>query len=225
MKYNKFLFKESIFLIILYLFSIAGSFAIHIVWFKESPLENLLFAATQTAAWIITSYIYFIDMNGNMISRLIINGGTRSGIWLSKALTTVLAAVFMIIIQSAVLLADRGSLNQSSDAIIKVLAVTVLLMTFVGSFTAFLSVVIKNMSVVVILIFAYICPWTYAVAANFCERSSIGLVRKNPFYMLLKMSNSGMIERTAVISCAVTAAVLWIASLAIVRRLELRNDN
>lgn len=225
MRYNKFLLKETLFLVLLYILGIAATFTVHALWFKEEPISDMLISTTQTAAWLITAYIFFIDMNNKMISRLIINGGTRSGIWISKAITVVLTAVVMTAIQTAAIIIDRGGLSGCSDQIIKVSVMTLLLTTFIGALTALLSVLIKNMSVVVILIFAYICPWTYIMAANYCEKSKHLFIKSNPFYSLLKMSNTGMLNKMGIILCCVTGLALWVVSFVIIQRKELKEDN
>ena len=225
MRYNKFLFKETLFLIILYVFGIAATFIMHALWFKDEPISDMLISTTQTAAWLITSYIFFIDMNNKLISRLIINGGTRSKIWVSKAITVVLTAVVMTAIQTAVIIIDRGGLSGCSDQIIKVSVMTLLMTTFIGALTALLSVLIKNMGVVVILIFAYICPWTYIMAANYCERSKHLFIKSNPFYYLLKMSNTGTLTKMGIILCCITGLALWFVSFIIIQRKEQKEDN
>ena len=225
MRYNKFLFKETLFLILLYIVGIAATFIMHSLWFKEEPLSNMLISTTQTSAWLITSYIFFIDMNNQMISRLIINGGTRSKIWISKAITVILTAVVMTSIQAAVIIIDRGGLSGCSDQIIQVSVMTLLLTTFIGALTALLCVLIKNMGVVVMLVFAYICPWTYIIAANYCEKSKHLFIKSNPFYSLLKMSNTGILNKMSIILCCITGLVLWAVSLVIIQRKELKEDN
>lgn len=225
MKYNKFLFKETLFVIILYIVGVFGSYMIHTLWLKNTPIESLLYSTTQIAVWLITSYIFFVDMNNNMISRLIINGGSRAGIWISKAVTIILAALMMIIIQVVAIIAANGGLNDCSEALINVSVITLILTTFIGALTALLCVIIRNMSVVVILIFAYISPWTYAMIANFCETSNFTIIKKNPFYLLLKMTNTGVLDKTGIIFCCATAAVFWLISFVIIQRMEFKEDN
>lgn len=225
MKYNKFLFKETLFVIILYIVGVFGSYMLHTLWLKNTPIESMLYSTTQTAVWLITSYIFFVDMNNNMISRLIINGGSRAGIWISKAITVILAALMMIIIQIVAIIAANGGLNGCSETLINVSVITLILTTFIGALTALLCVIIRNMSVVVILIFAYISPWTYVMIANFCEKSNFTIIKKNPFYLLLKMTNTGMLDKIGIILCCATAVVFWLISFVIIQRMELKEDN
>ena len=225
MKYTKFLFKETLFVIILYIVGVFGSYMLHTLWLKNTPIESLLYSTTQTAVWLITSYIFFVDMNNNMISRLIINGGTRAGIWISKGITVILAAIMMILVQTVAIIAANGGLNDCSEALINVSVITLILTMFIGALTALLCVIIRNMSVVVILIFAYISPWTYVMIANFCEKSNLMIIKKNPFYLLLKMTNTGIFDKTGILLCCATAVVCWIISFVIIRRMELREDN
>lgn len=225
MRYNKFLLKETLFLILLYVLGVAASFILHMFVFKEAALSDLLISTTQTSAWLITSYIFFIDMNNRMISRLIINGGTRFGIWISKGITVIITAFMMIIIQSVAIIIDNGSLSGCAEDILKVSVLTALLTTFIGALTALLCVLIKNMSVVVILVFAYVCPWTYMMAANYCEKSKLDFVIQIPFYSLLKMSNTGTFDKTGVILCCITGLVLWTVSLVIIQQKELKEEN
>ena len=225
MKYTKFLFKETLFVIILYIIGVFGSYMLHTLWLKNTPIESLLYSTTQTAVWLITSYIFFVDMNNNMISRLIINGGTRAGIWISKGITVILAAIMMILVQTVAIIAANGGLNDCSEALINVSVITLILTMFIGALTALLCVIIRNMSVVVILIFAYISPWTYVMIANFCEKSNLMIIKKNPFYLLLKMTNTGIFDKTGILLCCATAVVCWIISFVIIRRMELKEDN
>lgn len=225
MKYTKFLFKETLFVIILYIVGVFGSYMLHTLWLKNTPIESLLYSTTQTAVWLITSYIFFVDMNNNMISRLIINGGTRAGIWISKGITVILAAIMMILVQTVAIVAANGGLNDCSEALINVSVITLILTMFIGALTALLCVIIRNMSVVVILIFAYISPWTYVMIANFCEKSNLMIIKKNPFYLLLKMTNTGIFDKTGILLCCATAVVCWIISFVIIRRMELKEDN
>ena len=225
MKYTKFLFKETLFVIILYIVGVFGSYMLHTLWLKNTPIESLLYSTTQTAVWLITSYIFFVDMNNNMISRLIINGGTRAGIWISKGITVILAAIMMILVQTVAIIAANGGLNDCSEALINVSLITLILTMFIGALTALLCVIIRNMSVVVILIFAYISPWTYVMIANFCEKSNLMIIKKNPFYLLLKMTNTGIFDKTGILLCCATAVVCWIISFVIIRRMELKEDN
>ena len=225
MKYTKFLFKETLFVIILYIVGVFGSYMLHTLWLKNTPIESLLYSTTQTAVWLITSYIFFVDMNNNMISRLIINGGTRAGIWISKGITVILAAIMMILVQTVAIIAANGGLNDCSEALINVSVITLILTMFIGALTALLCVIIRNMSVVVILIFAYISPWTYVMIANFCEKSNLMIKKKNPFYLLLKMTNTGIFDKTGILLCCATAVVCWIISFVIIRRMELKEDN
>lgn len=225
MKYNKFLFKNTLFLVILYVLSIAGTFLIHMFLLKDTPLKSLLLSTMQTSAWLITSYIFFIDMNNNMISRLIINGGSRSGIWLSKGLAVIIAAVMMTAVQAAAIIIDNGSLKGCYESLFNVSVLTLLVTLFLGTLTALLCVLIKNMSVVIILIFAYVSPWTYSLVANYCEKSSSYIIKNNPFYSLLKMSNTGTFDKTGMIGCCLTGAVLWLISFVIMQRKELKEDN
>ena len=225
MKYTKFLFKETLFVIILYIVGVFGSYMLHTLWLKNTPIESLLYSTTQTAVWLITSYIFFVDMNNNMISRLIINGGTRAGIWISKGITVILAAIMMILVQTVAIIAANGGLNDCSEALINVSVITLILPMFIGALTALLCLIIRNMSVVVILIFAYISPWTYVMIANFCEKSNLMIIKKNPFYLLLKMTNTGIFDKTGILLCCATAVVCWIISFVIIRRMELKEDN
>lgn len=225
MKYNKFLFKETLLMIIMYIGVVSGIFLMHMLWLKDMPLEKLLLPATLTAAWLMTSYIFFIDMNNNMISRLIINGGTRSGIWLSKFTVIGIAAVFMSAVQTAAIVIENGSFEGCFRTILNVTLITILSAMFLGALTALLSVLIKNMSVVVILIFAYVCPWTYAMAANCCERSKSVIIRSNPFYSLLKMANTCTFSKAGIIGCCLTGLLIWIASFMMIRRKELKENN
>jgi len=225
MKYNKFLFKETLFLVILYVLSITGTFLIHMFLLKDTPLKSLLLSTMQTSAWLITSYIFFIDMNNNMISRLIINGGSRGSIWLSKGLMILLTAVMMTAVQAAAIIIDNGSLNGCYESLFNVSVLTLLVTLFLGALTALLCVLIKNMSVVIILIFAYVSPWTYSLVANYCEKSSSYIIKNNPFYSLLKMSNTGTFDKTGMIGCCLTGAVLWLISFVIIQRKELKEDN
>ena len=225
MKYTKFLFKETLFVIILYIVGVFGSYMLHTLWLKNTPIESLLYSTTQTAVWLITSYIFFVDMNNNMISRLIINGGTRAGIWISKGITVILAAIMMILVQTVAIIAANGGLNDCSEALINVSVITLILTMFIGALTALLCVIIRNMSVVVILIFAYISPWTYVMIANFCEKSNLMIIKKNPFYLLLKMTNTGIFDKTGILLCCATAVVCWIISFVIIRRMERKEDN
>lgn len=224
MRYNKFLFKKTLFLILIYIFGIAGAFLIHMFLLQETPLKSLLLSTTQTSAWLMTSYIFFIDMNNNMISRLIINGGTRTGIWLIKGVTVLLAAVLMTAVQAAVLVADNGRFEGSLEPIFTVTVLTFMVTMFLGALTALLCVLVKNMSVVIILIFAYVSPWTYALVANICEKSHTVIIKQNPFYLLLKMSNTGILDKTAVIGCGLTGMILWIISFVMIRRKELKEN-
>lgn len=225
MRYNKFLFKETLFVLLLYIVGVAGSCIIHNLWLGNTPIETFLYSITQTVSWLITSYIYFVDMNNNMISRLIINGGTRSGIWLSKGITVILASIMMIIIQFIAVFASNGISDVSAETLIDISVITILLTTFIGALTALLCVIIKNMSVVVILIFAYISPWTYVMVANFCEKSNLVIIKKNPFYLLLKMANTGVIDKTGIILCCITAVISWLVSFVIIQRTELKEEN
>lgn len=225
MKYNKFLFKSTLFMMLFYVVGVLSSFLLHMLWLKHTPIEDMLYPITQMISWILTSYIFFIDMNNNMISRLVINGATRAKIWLAKGVTVISASLIMIVIQAAAIIAANGSLNGCHEAIKNVSVITLLLMTFIGSLTGSLSVIIRNMSVVVILVFAYISPWTYSIVASFCERSAHSIIKNNPFYLLLKMTNTGVLDKTGIIFCCATAAVLWLISFVIIQRMELKEDN
>lgn len=225
MKYNKFLFKSTFFMMLFYVVGVLSSFLLHMLWLKQIPIENMLYPITQMISWLVTSYIFFIDMNNNMISRLVINGATRAKTWLSKGVTVIFASLIMIVIQAAVIIAANGSLNGSYEAIKNVSVITLLLMTFIGALTGSLSVIIRNMSVVVILVFAYISPWTYSIVASFCERSAHSMIKNNPFYLLLKMTNTGVLDKTGIIFCCATAAVFWLISFVIIQRTELKEDN
>lgn len=221
MKYNKFLFKSTLFMMLFYIVGVLSSFLLHMLWLKHTPIEDMLYPVTQMISWIVTSYIFFIDMNNNMISRLVINGATRAKIWLAKGVTLIFTSLIMIVIQAAAIIAANGSY----EAIKNVSVITFLLMTFIGALTGSLSVIIRNMSVVVILVFAYISPWTYSIVASFCERSTHSMIKNNPFYLLLKMTNTGVLDKTGIIFCFATSAVLWLISFVIMQRMELKEDN
>ncbi len=225
MKYNKFLFKETMFVLLLHIVGVLGCFLLHKLFFKDTPIESMLYSITQTIVWIVTSYIFFVDINNNMISRLVINGGTRAKIWCCKGITVVFAALMMIIFQAAAIIADNEKLSGCYHALTHVSVITLLLMTFIGALTALLYVIIRNMSVVVIMIFAYISPWTYVMVANYCEKSSSAIIKKNPFYLLLKMANTGAFDKIGIILCCITAIVFWLISFIIIQRIELKEAN
>lgn len=225
MRYIAFLLKKLRIPLLIYIVCLVLFYMAYIKWLDDLEFSAFILPLCKTALWLVSSYIFFVDISNNMISRLIIGGGTRLGIWSGKAISIMITSLIFVLTHSVFIIIDKGGFSGYGDIITTVSVITVMMAVCLCGITALLCVIIKNMSAVTVILFCYLSNWTFSLMANGFERSDSRFIRENPFYLWLKIVKTSSYKASQIAVCVCTGIVLWFISLLIMQRKELKEEN
>lgn len=224
MTYVKFLLKNTIsvyFLLSYILIALLASFLGEKV-FSGVSLVQLLSGINMYCAFFLVIYTYYIDTNNNMISRLVMNGGSRYQIWGSK-LGAVMISVAVLIAIQFIVVTFRDGMSQATSIEFGKSAILQLQMTlFMTTVTSVLYLITKNGNAVMFILFLYISPLCYSVLYGIFENSKYLILRKNPFYLNLKMYKSFDISVENIVIVVASGVFLWLCSFLCFLKMDLK---
>lgn len=171
--------------------------------------------------WIVVSYVYYFDMNRNMVSRLIINGGKRDIIWINKLIAILIVLSLTSVISAVIRTKSVLEINLLQDLIYDIMR-RMVLGVVVNSIMSLGCMIINNISVIVMVLYIYLSPWMNMVLVNQCSNSNNILLKNNPLYLAIKLYNNKTCEYEDIIIVLVFFISLWCVSLFMFRRKEFR---